>query len=83
MALAALACCVPLMTSLNVASASQHRSLRLQAHDDINVISSEALAAAYAAHWQDRLVVSVRFTRREDWCRSSEVAAFKSETLPR
>jgi hypothetical protein len=55
----------------------------LQANDDLNVISSKALAAAYAARWQDRLVVWVPFTQREDWCRSSEMAEFKSESLPR
>jgi hypothetical protein len=34
-----------------------------------------AVAAAYAAHWRERLVLSVRFDRREDWCRSSFAAA--------
>ena len=49
--------------------------------EDLNLISSEAVAAAYTAHWQDRLVASVPFTRREDWCRSPEVS--KSESPPR
>ena len=44
-----LACRIPLIGSLNAASTSEHRSLRLQMNDDINVISSEALAAASAA----------------------------------
>jgi len=30
-----------------------------------------AVAAAYAAHWRERLAVSVRYERREDWCRVS------------
>jgi phosphatidylserine/phosphatidylglycerophosphate/cardiolipin synthase-like enzyme len=51
--------------------------------DDINLVASEAVAAAYAAHWQDRLVASVPFTRREDWCRSPDVAGLKSEAPPR
>jgi hypothetical protein len=35
----------------------------------------EALAAAYAAHWHNRLAVSVRFDRHEDWCRASSAEA--------
>jgi phosphatidylserine/phosphatidylglycerophosphate/cardiolipin synthase-like enzyme len=50
---------------------------------DLNLISSEAVAVAYAAHWQDRLVASVPFTRREDWCRSPDVAGLKSGSPPR
>ena len=38
---------------------------------DLNLISSPAVAAAYAAHWHERLALSVRFDRREDWCRVS------------
>jgi phosphatidylserine/phosphatidylglycerophosphate/cardiolipin synthase-like enzyme len=30
-----------------------------------------AVAAAYAAHWRERLAVSVRYERRGDWCRAS------------
>ena len=51
--------------------------------EDLNLISSETVAAAYAAHWQNRQAVSVPFTRREDWCRSPEVAGFKSASPPR
>jgi phosphatidylserine/phosphatidylglycerophosphate/cardiolipin synthase-like enzyme len=47
--------------------------------EDLNLISSEAVAAAYTAHWQSRRAVSVPFTRREEWCRSPDVAGFKSE----
>ena len=37
--------------------------------EDLNLISSPAVAAAYAAHWHKRLAVSSPFNRREDWCR--------------
>jgi phosphatidylserine/phosphatidylglycerophosphate/cardiolipin synthase-like enzyme len=36
--------------------------------EDLNVVSSLAVAAAYAAHWRERLAVSSPFNRREDWC---------------
>ena len=36
---------------------------------DLNLISSPAVAAAYAAHWHNRLTVSVTFDRSESWCR--------------
>ena len=39
--------------------------------EDVNLVSSEAVAAAYAAHWRTRLATSVRYARREDWCRVS------------
>ena len=51
--------------------------------EDLNLISSEAVAASYAAHWQRRLVTSVPFTRREDWCRSLDVVGLESESPPR
>jgi phospholipase D len=34
--------------------------------EDLNLVSSPAVAAAYAAHWRARLSVSVPFNRRED-----------------
>ena len=37
--------------------------------EDLNLISSPAVAATYAGHWRDRLAVSSPFNRREDWCR--------------
>jgi len=43
--------------------------------EDRNLISSPAVAAAYAAHWHQRLAVSVRFNRREDSCRVSSAEA--------
>jgi phosphatidylserine/phosphatidylglycerophosphate/cardiolipin synthase-like enzyme len=51
--------------------------------EDSNLISSEAVAAAYTAHWQNRRAASVPFTRREDWCRSPDMAGVKSESPPR
>ncbi|MGC2200090.1 MAG: phospholipase D-like domain-containing protein [Stellaceae bacterium] len=35
--------------------------------EDLNLISSLAVAAAYAGHWRQRLAGAVRFDRREDW----------------
>jgi phosphatidylserine/phosphatidylglycerophosphate/cardiolipin synthase-like enzyme len=51
--------------------------------EDLTLISSEAVAAAYTAHWQNRLVASVPFARREELWRSHEMAGFKSESPPR
>jgi phosphatidylserine/phosphatidylglycerophosphate/cardiolipin synthase-like enzyme len=39
--------------------------------EDLNLISSAAVAAAYAAHWRERLAASIRYDRREDWCRAA------------
>jgi phosphatidylserine/phosphatidylglycerophosphate/cardiolipin synthase-like enzyme len=41
--------------------------------EDLNLVSSPAVAEAYAAHWHKRLAVSVPFNRREDWCRAGSV----------
>jgi phosphatidylserine/phosphatidylglycerophosphate/cardiolipin synthase-like enzyme len=43
--------------------------------EHLNLVSSPAVAAAYAAHWCERLAVSAPFNRREDWCRASSAAA--------
>ncbi|MBV8091190.1 MAG: hypothetical protein JO139_16790 [Alphaproteobacteria bacterium] len=43
--------------------------------ENLNLISSPAVAAAYSAHWRDRLAVSIRFDRREDWCRVASAQA--------
>jgi phosphatidylserine/phosphatidylglycerophosphate/cardiolipin synthase-like enzyme len=42
--------------------------------EDLNLVSSSEVAAAYAAHWRERLALSVRFDRREDRCRDSSAA---------
>jgi phosphatidylserine/phosphatidylglycerophosphate/cardiolipin synthase-like enzyme len=36
--------------------------------ENLNLVSSPAVAVAYAAYWHNRLTASVRFERREDWC---------------
>ena len=36
--------------------------------EDLNMVSSPAIAAAYTAHWH-------RFDRREDWCRATSPEA--------
>jgi phosphatidylserine/phosphatidylglycerophosphate/cardiolipin synthase-like enzyme len=43
--------------------------------EDLDLISSPTLAATYGAHWRERLAVSVRSERREDWCRVSSAEA--------
>ena len=43
--------------------------------ENLNLISSPAVAAAYSAHLRDRLAVSIRFDRREDWCRVASAQA--------
>jgi phosphatidylserine/phosphatidylglycerophosphate/cardiolipin synthase-like enzyme len=37
--------------------------------ENLNLVSSAAVAAAYAGHWRQRLALSIRFEQREDWCR--------------
>jgi hypothetical protein len=39
--------------------------------EDLNLISSPTVAMAYAAHWHNRLAISVPFDRSESWCRFS------------
>ncbi len=39
--------------------------------EDLNLVASPAVADAYASHWRDRQVRSLRFDRREDWCRAA------------
>jgi phosphatidylserine/phosphatidylglycerophosphate/cardiolipin synthase-like enzyme len=43
--------------------------------EDLNLISSPAVAAAYAAHWHKRLAVSVPVNRLVDWCRVGDIVA--------
>jgi phosphatidylserine/phosphatidylglycerophosphate/cardiolipin synthase-like enzyme len=38
--------------------------------EDLNLFASPAVAEAYAAHWRDRQARSLRFDRREGWCRA-------------
>ena len=37
--------------------------------EDLNLVASPEVAAAYTVQWETRLSVSVRFAGREDWCR--------------
>ncbi len=37
--------------------------------ENLNLVASPVVGAAYAAHWRERLAVSSPFNRREDWCR--------------
>jgi phosphatidylserine/phosphatidylglycerophosphate/cardiolipin synthase-like enzyme len=68
---------VTLMGSMNW-TAGAARNL-----EDLNLVASAGVAAAYSAHWRDRQAASVPFTRREDWCRNREAVGFKSESPPR
>jgi phosphatidylserine/phosphatidylglycerophosphate/cardiolipin synthase-like enzyme len=43
--------------------------------EDLNLVSSPTVAAAYTTHWQQRLGVSVPFIQRTDWCRASSAGA--------
>jgi phosphatidylserine/phosphatidylglycerophosphate/cardiolipin synthase-like enzyme len=38
--------------------------------EDLNLVASSAVAEAYAAHLRDRQTRSLRFDRREGWCRA-------------
>ena len=37
--------------------------------ENLNLISSPTVAAAYTAHWRQRLAISVRFNGKDNWCR--------------
>jgi hypothetical protein len=54
-----------------------------QNSENLNLVASKTIAAAYAGHWHQRLALSSTYTQREDWCRRPEVADFKSEPSPR
>jgi hypothetical protein len=50
-----------------------------QNSENLNLVASKTIAAAYAGHWHQRLALSSSYTQREDWCRRPEMADFKSE----
>ena len=54
-----------------------------QNSENLNLVASKMIAAAYAGHWNQRLALSSPYVQREDWCRRPEVADFKSESPPR
>jgi phosphatidylserine/phosphatidylglycerophosphate/cardiolipin synthase-like enzyme len=59
---------VTLVGSMNWTASAARNS------EDLNLVASQAVAAAYSAHWRNRQAASVPFTRRDDWCRRPEVA---------
>jgi phosphatidylserine/phosphatidylglycerophosphate/cardiolipin synthase-like enzyme len=48
--------------------------------ENLNLVASPVVGAAYAAHWRERLAVSAPFNRREDWCRAASRTAGQSAT---
>jgi phosphatidylserine/phosphatidylglycerophosphate/cardiolipin synthase-like enzyme len=68
---------VTLMGSMNWTASGARNS------EDVNLIASSDVAAAYTAHWLGRQAVPAPFTRREDWCRRPEVADLKAEPPPK
>lgn len=68
---------VTLMGSMNWTASAGRNS------EDLNLVASTAVAAAYSAHWRDRQAVSVPFTRRENWCTRREPVGVKSESPQR
>ena len=64
---------VTLTSSMNWSGGAAHNS------ENLNLVASKTIAAAYAGHWHQRLALSLPYTQRADWCRRPEVADFKSE----
>ena len=56
---------VTLMGSYNWTAGAARNS------EDLNLVASPSIAAAYASHWRDRLAVSSPFERHDDWCRGA------------
>ena len=54
-----------------------------QNSENLNLVASKIIAAAYAGHWNQRLALSSPYTQREDWCRRPEVADFNAESRPK
>ena len=54
---------VTIMGSYNFSAGAVRHS------EDLNVVTSEEVAEAYATHWQARQAISVRFGDRAEWCR--------------
>jgi hypothetical protein len=51
--------------------------------ENLNLVASATIAAAYTGHWNQRLALSLPYKQREDWCRSQEPVGVKSESSPR
>jgi phosphatidylserine/phosphatidylglycerophosphate/cardiolipin synthase-like enzyme len=58
-----------LMGSMNWTNGAARNS------EDLNLVASRPVAEAYAAHWRERLAISMPFETREDWCRVSSAEA--------
>jgi phosphatidylserine/phosphatidylglycerophosphate/cardiolipin synthase-like enzyme len=43
--------------------------------ENLNLVASPSIAAAYAGHWHQRLALSLPYTQRDDWCRNREAVA--------
>ena len=50
--------------------------------ENLNLVASKIIAAAYTGHWHQRLALSSPYVQRGDWCRRPEVADFKSKSSP-
>jgi phospholipase D len=59
---------VTLTGSMNWTGGATHNS------ENLNLVASPNIAAAYAGHWHQRIALSLSYTQREDWCRRPEVA---------
>ena len=68
---------VTLTGSMNWTGSAAHNS------ENLNLVASPIIAAAYAGHWNQRLALSSPYKQREDWCRSQEPVGVKSESPPR
>jgi phosphatidylserine/phosphatidylglycerophosphate/cardiolipin synthase-like enzyme len=51
--------------------------------ENLNLVASPTIAAAYAGHWHQRLALSLPYTQRDDWCRNREEVGLKSDSWPR
>ena len=65
---------VTLMGSYNWTAGAARNS------ENLNLVASPVVSAAYAAHWRERLALSSPFNRREDWCRVGAQAAGQGGT---
>jgi phosphatidylserine/phosphatidylglycerophosphate/cardiolipin synthase-like enzyme len=54
-----------------------------QNSENLNLVASKTIAAAYAGHWHQRLALSLPYTQKEGWRRSANVADFNSESPTR
>ena len=39
-----------------------------QNSENLSLVASKIIAAAYAGHWNQRLALSSPYVQREDWC---------------